>query len=71
MTMSLGAVGREVDRVVEALAFGDVLELAEEGAAELVRRETSVISTVTVPDSTLARSRMLLSRSSRSLPERG
>ncbi len=45
------------------------LELAEQSACGTARRDSSASSTTTVPDSTLARSRMLLRRSSRSLPE--
>ena len=34
----VGHAGRDVDRVVEALALGDVLELAEQVGAQVARR---------------------------------
>ena len=69
VTIVVGAVGREVDRVAEALALGRRARTRGAGRCAARRSETSAISAVTVPDSTLARSRMLLSSSSSSLPD--
>jgi hypothetical protein len=63
-----GTIGCDVDRVAEVFPAAT----CSNSRRRVVRSsgtDRSVISTVTVPDSTLARSRMLLRSPSRSLPE--
>ena len=66
---SSGQSGAIVDRVAEALAPGRPARTRGAGRRAARRARRRRISAVTVPDSTLARSRMLLSSSSSSLPD--
>ena len=65
-----GQSGAMVDRVAERPCPGRPVRTRGASATRSSSIETSAISSVTVPDSTLARSRMLLRSSSSSLPGR-